>query len=66
MDLRDDTGTLEKLQKNRQRPITVEVGEKLSKDLRAVKYVECSALTQVYLSCLICRAFSVISASENI
>lgn len=47
MDLRDDTGTLEKLQKNRQRPVTVEVGEKLAKDLRAVKYVECSALTQV-------------------
>ena len=62
VDLRDDTGTLEKLQKNRQRPITVEVGEKLSKDLRAVKYVECSALTQVYFSCLICRVFSVKSA----
>lgn len=47
VDLRDDVGTLEKLQKNRQKPVTIEVGEKLAKELRAVKYVECSALTQV-------------------
>ena len=47
IDLRDDAATIEKLQKNKQRPLTQEAGEKLQKDLRAVKYVECSALTQV-------------------
>ncbi|XP_016131312.1 cell division control protein 42 homolog [Sinocyclocheilus grahami] len=46
VDLRDDSNTVEKLAKNKQRPISPESGEKLSRDLRAVKYVECSALTQ--------------------
>ena len=45
-DLRDDVGTCEKLAKNKQKPITIEQGERLAKDLKAVKYVECSALTQ--------------------
>ena len=47
IDLRDDATTVEKLAKNRQKPITLEMGEKLAKELKAVKYVECSALTQV-------------------
>ena len=47
IDLRDDAATNEKLAKNKQRPISLEYGEKLARELRAVKYVECSALTQV-------------------
>ena len=50
VDLRNDAGTIDKLAKNKQRPLTVEQGEKLAKELKAVKYVECSALTQVRLS----------------
>lgn len=46
VDLRDDASTTEKLAKNKQKPIAVESAEKLSRELRAVKYVECSALTQ--------------------
>lgn len=51
IDLRDDQITLEKLAKNKQRPVTLETGEKQAKELRAVKYVECSALTQVQPLC---------------
>lgn len=50
IDLRDDPSYIEKLAKNKQRPISFDVGEKLAKELKAVKYVECSALTQVILS----------------
>lgn len=46
IDLRDDAATIEKLAKNKQKPLTQEMGEKLAKELRAVKFVECSALTQ--------------------
>lgn len=46
MDLRDDASTVEKLAKNKQKPISCEAGERLARELRAVKYVECSALTQ--------------------
>lgn len=47
IDLRDDPSTIEKLAKNKQKPITPETADKLGRDLKAVKYVECSALTQV-------------------
>ena len=46
-DLRNDVSTVEKLAQAMQKPISVEVAEKLQRELRAVKYVECSALTQV-------------------
>lgn len=64
VDLRDDAGTIEKLSKNKQKPISQEAGDKLAKELKAVKYVECSALTQVssflifmvvYKSMFICK-----------
>lgn len=46
IDLREETSTLDKLAKNKLKPISSEQGEKLAKELKAVKYVECSALTQ--------------------
>ena len=46
LDLRDDKETVEKLRKIRLAPITYEQGVKMAKEIRAFKYVECSALTQ--------------------
>ena len=46
IDLKDDARTLSALAKIKQRPVTKEIGEKLAKELGAVRYLECSALTQ--------------------
>ncbi|KAI8909947.1 Rho GTPase [Geranomyces variabilis] len=46
VDLRDDPPTIEKLAKNRQKPIASDAGERLARELGAVKFLECSALTQ--------------------
>jgi len=46
VDLRDDPAVVEKLARQKLRPITAEMGERLARELGAVKYVECSALTQ--------------------
>ena len=45
-DLRKDIVTIERLKDKHQAPITYAEGLKLKKDIGAVKYVECSALTQ--------------------
>uniref|UniRef100_A0AC35TY95 Cell division control protein 42 homolog n=1 Tax=Rhabditophanes sp. KR3021 TaxID=114890 RepID=A0AC35TY95_9BILA len=46
VDLREDPSVVDKLGKNKQKPTSQEMGDKLAKELKAVKYVECSALTQ--------------------
>lgn len=47
MDLREDKGTTSRMNDVKQHPITTTLGEKLARELKAVTYVECSALTQV-------------------
>lgn len=46
IDLRDDPAVVEKLLRQRQAPITTELGERLARETGAIRYVECSALTQ--------------------
>ena len=48
-DLRDDQSVREKLGKQKMSPVRREDGERMAKELGAVKYVECSALTQFKL-----------------
>jgi len=47
--LRDDPAVKEKLAKQKMQPVTKEAGERMARELGAVKYVECSALTQFRL-----------------
>jgi small GTP-binding protein len=46
LDLREDRETVEKLRERRQSPISYSQGLQMAKDINAVKYLECSALTQ--------------------
>lgn len=49
VDLRDDPSVREKLARQKMNPVRKEDGERMAKELGAVKYVECSALTQFKL-----------------
>ncbi|CAF3486601.1 unnamed protein product [Rotaria sp. Silwood1] len=46
-DLRDDPKTIASLKHSHEKLISFKQGEKLARELKAVTYVECSALTQV-------------------
>ncbi|KTF97777.1 hypothetical protein cypCar_00012502, partial [Cyprinus carpio] len=46
LDLRDEKETIEKLKEKKLAPITYPQGLALAKEVDAVKYLECSALTQ--------------------
>jgi GTPase SAR1 family protein len=46
LDLRDDKETIERLREKNMAPITYEQGMAKAKEINAVKYMECSALTQ--------------------
>lgn len=49
LDLRDDRDTIEKLRERRLAPISQQQGIKMAQEIKAVRYLECSALTQVGL-----------------
>jgi Ras-related C3 botulinum toxin substrate 1 len=46
LDLRDDKDTIAKLAEKKLSPITYSQGLQMQKEIKAVKYMECSALTQ--------------------
>ena len=46
LDLRDDKSTIEKLRDKKLSPISYPQGLAMAKEIGAVKYLECSALTQ--------------------
>jgi Ras-related C3 botulinum toxin substrate 1 len=49
LDKRDDQDTIDKLAGNRMSPINYAMGSKRAEEIKAYKYVECSALTQLGL-----------------
>ncbi|KAI8636598.1 P-loop containing nucleoside triphosphate hydrolase protein [Parasitella parasitica] len=49
IDLRDDRGMIDRLKQKKQKPIDFMQGTQMAKDIQAVKYTECSALTQIGL-----------------
>lgn len=49
LDLRDESKTIDKLKDRKLAPITYPMGLAMAKEIGAVKYLECSALTQRYL-----------------
>lgn len=62
LDLREDKETIERLREKKMAPITYEQGLAKMKEINAVKYLECSALTQKGLKnvfdevcCVLCR-----------
>jgi Ras-related C3 botulinum toxin substrate 1 len=46
LDIREDRQTIHKLQQKRMQPITYPQGIQMQKQIGALKYLECSALTQ--------------------
>ncbi|KZS91983.1 small GTPase CDC42 [Sistotremastrum niveocremeum HHB9708] len=56
VDQRGDTRVLEKLQRLRERPIPTDKGEKLASEVGALRYLECSALTQMGLNNVVEKA----------
>ncbi|BFZ23973.1 hypothetical protein BsWGS_27012 [Bradybaena similaris] len=62
-DLRNDIQQLKQLAKLRQKPLSMEDGRKAARETRAVKYLECSALTKEGLKNVFDEA--VLVAAEN-
>ncbi|CAH1757250.1 8096_t:CDS:2 [Entrophospora sp. SA101] len=60
LDLREDKDTLLKLRQKNQSPLTYPQGLQLAKDIDAVRYMECSALTQKGLKTIFDEAIQAI------
>ncbi|KAJ7853356.1 P-loop containing nucleoside triphosphate hydrolase protein [Mycena olivaceomarginata] len=61
LDLREDQATIEKLRDRRMAPIQYEQGVQMQRDIGAVKYLECSALTQKGLKTVFDEAIRAVS-----
>lgn len=60
LDMRKDHATIEKLRERRQSPIEYSQGVAMANDIKAAKYLECSALTQLGLKNVFDEAIRVV------
>ncbi|CAK8675210.1 unnamed protein product [Clavelina lepadiformis] len=65
LDLRDDQETIAKLKEKKLAPITYPQGLQMAKEIRAVKYLECSALTQKGLKTVFDEAIRAVLCPEK-
>lgn len=61
LDLREDPATLESLRQKRMEPVSYDQALIVAKDIRAHKYLECSALTQRNLKSVFDEAIRYVS-----
>jgi len=64
VDLREDKPTIEKLTAKKQSPISYEQGLQMMQEIGAVKYMECSALTQAGLKAVFDEAIRAVLAPK--
>lgn len=64
LDLREDPGTLESLRQKRMEPVSYDQALVCAKEIRAHKYLECSALTQRNLKSVFDEAIRYFNASR--
>ncbi len=62
IDLRDDSAALNKLREKGIKPLTADDGNSKAKEIGAVKYLECSALTQKGLKAVFDEAIRIVLA----
>jgi len=65
LDMREDKETLDRLAEKKLSPITTEQGMKMAQEIKAVKYMECSALTQKGLKDVFDEAIRAVIAPAN-
>lgn len=65
LDLRNDAKTIKELQEKRQVPVSKAQGEALCAEIKAYKYLECSALTQEGLKQVFDEAIRCVLISQS-
>jgi Ras-related C3 botulinum toxin substrate 1 len=66
LDLREDRETIDKLREKRQSPISYSQGLQVAKEINAVKYLECSALTQKGLKAVFDEAIHAVLSPQHV